>query len=588
MKTKVIFGRPTVVRLQAEQPPAAPPAGPRLSAARALLTAAAALALLSLSGCRLFFAETDSLDAYLAGAYTSPGAVTPNDTFYVDGYHWHYSMVDLPRAWGILTDPEMLGAFAITYVAVVDTGIVRIGVGNHPDLGANVLYDPGSDQEGYDFIGTPDDFRKDDYDLDGDDQDPEDAPDPTPGSNLDPTPNNSWHGTHVAGTIAALTDNGSGIAGVGWNRLRVVPIRSLNDYGGYTTDVAEGVLYAAGFPPNGVGGPGVPVRVINLSLGGGGQDPYFYEAIEDAVGAGITVVAAAGNKGGKVIYPAANDNTIAVSAVDASRGLAVYSNFGPEVDFAAPGGDRFEDVDANGAPDGVLSTIGDPPPPTYSPQFTEGTTGNRYAYFEGTSMATPHVAGIVGLLYSYEPNLTQSDVYTILLNSAEDLGEPGRDDSYGWGLVQAGRALEYLINAGREHGVAPSGGALSPQAGGGGSSVGIAGVIPGTRPRGVVPQRRGALRPTPGAERHPTQILLRLEDAAAGGRRPSLAETARQAEALGNLHPGARLAEPPVRGPGVIVLEAADPAGWLTLLEELAADPAVRYAQPVYRYRIIE
>ncbi|MFP4432598.1 MAG: hypothetical protein ACLFPV_15200, partial [Spirochaetaceae bacterium] len=182
--------------------------------------------------------------------------------------------------------------------------------------------------------------------------------------------------------------------------------------------------------------------------------------------------------------------------------------------------------------------------------------------------------------------------YTILLNSAEDLGEPGRDDSYGWGLVQAGKALEYLINVGRQHGVAPSGGALSPRTEGGGS-VGIAGVIPGTRPRGVVPQRRGALRPTPGAERHPTQILLRLEDAARGGRagdrgRPSLTETARQAEALGNLHPGARVPETPVRGAGVIVLEAADPAGWLTLLEELAADPAVRYAQPVYRYRLIQ
>jgi hypothetical protein len=164
--------------------------------------------------------------------------------------------------------------------------------------------------------------------------------------------------------------------------------------------------------------------------------------------------------------------------------------------------------------------------------------------------------------------------------------------------VQAGKALEYLINAGREHGVAPSGGALSPQTEGGGS-VGIAGVIPGTRPRGVVPQRRGALRPTPGAERHPTQILLRLEDAASGGtgssrgrggesRRPGLGETARQAEALGNLHPGARLGDSPVRGPGVIVLEAADPGGWGRLLEELAADPAVRYAQPVYRYRVIE
>ncbi|MFW5843949.1 MAG: S8 family serine peptidase, partial [Spirochaetota bacterium] len=516
------------------------------------------------SGCRLFFAETDSLDAYLAGAYTSPGAVTPNDTFYVDGYHWHYDMVDLPRAWGILQDLGSApgGAFHETYVAVVDSGIVASGGSvDHADLGLNVFYDHDDPTGGYDFYRV--DFRE------FGDNDPEDPGD------------GGWHGTHVTGTIAADWGDG-GVVGVGLDRLKVVPIRSLTDVGSIL-DVADGILYAVNSPrtpSEASSGPGTPtpVRVINLSLGGPGGGAYFYEAIQEAVDAGVTVVAAAGNNnGGKVDYPGAYDNTIAVSAVGPGKNFASYSSRGPEVDFAGPGGDLDVDIGLGPGSGGVLSTVG--------PE-------DDYAYFEGTSMATPHVAGIVGLLYAYEPNLSQSEVYTILLNTAEDLGEPGRDDSYGWGLVQAGKALEYLINAGREHGVAPSGGALSPQTEGAGS-VGIAGVIPGTRPRGVVPQRRGALRPTPGAERHPTQILLRLEDAARGGRagdrgRPSLTETARQAEALGNLHPGARIPETPVRGPGVIVLEAADPAGWLTLLEELAADPAVRYAQPVYRYRLIQ
>jgi hypothetical protein len=525
---------------------------PRRPAGWALLAATAALLVLSLSGCRLFFAETDSLDAYLAGAYTSPGPEEPTDEYYP--LQWHYPLVDLPRAWGILQDLGSApgGAFHETYVAVIDTGIVRVGGSDHIDLQENVFYDGGSATGGYDFYRV--DFRE------FGDNDPADPGD------------GGWHGTHVTGTIAADWGDG-GVVGVGLDRLKVVPIRSLATLGSIL-DVADGILYAINSPrtpSEASSGPGTPtpVRVINLSLGGDGGGAYFYEAIQEAVDAGVTVVAAAGNNnGGKVDYPGAYDNTIAVSAVGPGKSFASYSSRGPEVDFAGPGGDDSA---------GVWSTVG---------------PNDDYDYLIGTSMATPHVAGIVGLLYAYEPNLTQSEVYTILLNTAEDLGEPGRDDSYGWGLVQAGKALEYLINAGREHGVAPSGGALSPQTEGGGS-VGIAGVIPGTRPRGVVPQRRGALRPTPGAERHPTQILLRLEDAARGGRardrgRPGLTETARQAEALGNLHPGARLPETPVRGPGVIVLEAADPGDWGGLLEELAADPAVRYAQPVYRYRVIE
>jgi hypothetical protein len=227
-------------------------------------------------------------------------------------------------------------------------------------------------------------------------------------------------------------------------------------------------------------------------------------------------------------------------------------------------------------------------------------------------MATPHVAGIAGLLYSYEPNLTQSDIYTILLNTAVDLGAPGRDNQYGWGLVQAGKALEYLINVGREHGVAPTGGALNPAGGGSPGSVALSALIRDRRPQGRSVSRRGAIRPTSGAERHPTRILLRLEDATGARVRPSRQETARQAQALLDLHPGARIPEAgrggitggsstaagpstaipsdisqAIEAPGVIILEAESSQGWLRLLEDLASDPAVRYAQPVYRYRPI-
>ncbi len=541
------------------------------------LVLAAALLLGGLGGCRLFFADTESLESYLAAAYESPGSVEPDDEFY--GYQWHYPMVDLPRAWGILADPVMTGSFQTIYVAVIDTGIYASGgTVDHADFGGNVVYNAAADSGGYDFIGTPDDVYIDPYDGDGDDQDPADDPGHS---------DNSWHGTHVGGTIAAETNDAlggtdPGVAGVGWDRLRVVPIRSLNDDGGYTEDVAEGILYAANASGSAVGGPGVPVRVINLSLGGGGQDPFFFEALEGAVAAGITVVAAAGNSGGDVIYPAAYDNTIAVSAVDRVAAIAVYSNFGPEVDFAAPGGDVFEDLDGDGKRDGVLSTIGDDDlPPAL---LLLGAANNRSAFYDGTSMATPHVAGIAGLLYSYEPNLTQSDVYTILLNTAKDLGDPGRDDKYGWGLVQAAAALEFLINVGREHGVVPSG-----------RGTGLSALIRDARPRGVSPRRRGAILPAPGAERHPTRILVRFHDGS-NGTPATPSEIHRQTEALSRLHPAASL---PERGAadsgtggrislaaaGAAIFEARSAGDYSRLLAELAADPAVRYAQPVYRYR---
>ncbi|MFZ0012486.1 MAG: S8 family serine peptidase, partial [Acidimicrobiia bacterium] len=230
------------------------------------------------------------------------------------------------------------------------------------------------------------------------------------------------HGTHVAGTIAQCTDNGLGVAGVAFD-ASLMPVKVLDNGVGYTSTVARGIEWAR------VHG----ADVINLSLTGGSSQ-LLDDAIALAVSDGIVVVAAAGNAGtGTVAYPASHPSVIAVGATDFNNSLAPYSNWGAALDVVAPGGDNSQDANGDGWLDGVVQ---------------ETFVGSLWGYYpwQGTSMATPHVAGTAALLKAVEPGLDQEAVRAIISGTALDLGPSGFDPMYGHGLLQAREALEFLTD----------------------------------------------------------------------------------------------------------------------------------------------
>ncbi|NTV93940.1 MAG: S8 family serine peptidase [Thiobacillus sp.] len=341
-----------------------------------------------------------------------PTAV-PNDPYYA--YQWHYPLINLPQAWAITTGTPAVGDVV---VAVVDTG-VRL---SHPDLSGKLLRDGSSNLIGYDFVKDPTMAN----DGDGIDANPDD-----PGDDSTPAAS-SWHGTHVAGTIAAASDNGVGVAGVSWG-ARIMPVRVLGKGGGTLYDVLQGVRYAAGLSNDSGGVPARRADVINLSLGCLGCYSATAQTVFDQVrAAGVIVVAAAGNEGSsQPSYPAAYNNVVSVSAVTITRALAPYSNYGSTVDVAAPGGSTAADLDGDGYPDGVLSTL------------VNASLAPIYAYYQGTSMATPHVSGVAALMKAVHPGLTPADFDALLANGAltTDLGAAGRDDYFGYGLIDAAKAV---------------------------------------------------------------------------------------------------------------------------------------------------
>ena len=333
-------------------------------------------------------------------------AVVPNDP----GWRlqrWHYQMIRLPQAW------DVTRGRAEVVVAVVDTGIV----GGHPDLAGQLV-------AGYDFIRDPAN-----EDGNGIDADPED-----PGCVLDG--GSIFHGTHVAGTVAAATDNGSGVAGVGWS-VQVMPMRALDGCvgTGSTYDIAQAVRYAAGLPNDSGRVPVQRADVINLSLGVLAPcDATSRDLYAEVHAQGVVIVAAAGNESTSTeSLPAACPNVIAVSAVDSRAQRAAYSNFGAWVDVAAPGGDLRFDMDGDGQLDGIFST------------HATGGGANReptYRLLQGTSMAAPHVAGVVALMRSLVPTLGADDIETLLQQGSltSDIGVAGRDE-LGVGLIDAPAAL---------------------------------------------------------------------------------------------------------------------------------------------------
>lgn len=357
------------------------------------------------SGCDLLNPSNNTLSPPIT---IEADPVIPNDPYYVS--QWNLFAISIGEAWGLVnaygeTDQPVV-------VAVIDTGIVR----DHPDL----LHAPVA--SGYDFVSDPDNSG----DGDGIDDDPTD-----PGNSR--VFGNSWHGTHVAGIIAADSDNDVGIAGIGFNHLSLLPVRVLGTDGGTTYDVAQGILYAAGLANDSLGFPNRPAQVINLSLGTDQPDPYLESVLRDVANRGICIVGAAGNDGGPISYPAAYDSTIAVTATTIENVLAPYSNSGPEAELAAPGGDTTTDLDKNEYGDGVLGPVMLP------------LGGGAYAYYQGTSMAAPHVSGVLGLMLSVNSHATPSMLRGYLSQSALDLGPADKDTSFGYGLVQATDAVTLAL-----------------------------------------------------------------------------------------------------------------------------------------------
>lgn len=325
--------------------------------------------------------------------YLMQATVQPNDTFYAA--QWHYPQIKLPQAW------DVTQGSANVIVAVLDTGIVS----SHPEFAGRLV-------GGYDMISNPQISR----DGDGRDPDPEDVGD------LITPQGSSFHGTHVAGTIGANGNDGQGIAGVDWN-CRLMTVRVLGAGGGTIDDIANGILYAAGLP-NGSGAlPPQRADIINMSLGGPGLNPVLEAACNDAAAAGVLLVAAAGNDNSdQPNSPAAFDSVLSVGAVDLVKARAPYSNFSPTVDIWAPGGDMGVDRNGDNYPDGVLSTMADD-------------QGNLFFAFEnGTSMASPHVAGVAALIKAAAPSLSATELRQVLIGTAET----------GLGLPNGGRLVDAL------------------------------------------------------------------------------------------------------------------------------------------------
>ena len=353
----------------------------------------------------------ESSVAYAEPNYLRKPLFTPNDEFY--DLQWHYPLINLPAAWDTTRG-------ANTTVAVIDTGVLL----NHPDLENQVVL-------GYDFISDPGNS------LDGDGIDPN-PDDPGDGGSFAPS---SFHGSHVAGTVAAATDNTIGVAGVAGD-ARILPLRVCGFLGCSSFDIIEAVRYAAGLPNSSGTTINPPVDVINLSLGGGAPSGAEQAAFDAARAAGVVTVAAAGNESTTApSYPAAYQNVISVSAIAIDSSLASYSNTGSTIDVAAPGGDSGPDTNGDGFVDFVLSTAADD---------SSGLIDFGYVFFAGTSMASPHVAGVIALMKSVNAALTPGQIDQMLANGdlTDDLGAAGRDNSFGYGLINAQKAVAAAQNAG--------------------------------------------------------------------------------------------------------------------------------------------
>ncbi len=371
---------------------------------------------------RLSLAEAARLAADIAASdpnveYAEPDRImrhtlTPNDSRYNEQWHYFESTggINAPAAWDKATGSGVV-------VAVIDTGYRP-----HADLAANIL-------PGYDFIG--DTFVSNDGNgRDSDARDPGDwvnAGECGPG---DPAAfeASSWHGTHVAGTISAVTNNSNGVAGVAFG-AKVVPARVLGKCGGYTSDIADAIVWTSGGTVSGVPANANPAKVLSISLGGGGScGTTTQNAINSARSRGAAVIVAAGNSNANAgnFSPANCTGVVTVAATGRNGGKASYSNFGATVEVAAPGG--------SGGANSVLSTLN---------SGTMGPGADSYALYNGTSMATPHVSGVVALMLQAKSSLTPDQVTQILQSTARAF--PASCSQCGSGIVNALAAVNAAL-----------------------------------------------------------------------------------------------------------------------------------------------
>ncbi|MGK0618357.1 S8 family serine peptidase [Meiothermus cerbereus] len=391
--------------------------------------------------------STSSPEALLQRLYLDPsvewaeinGIVTaqgePTDQFY-------------PQQWYLRTTGARF-TYLQTYqnpitVAVIDTGVRY----DHPDL-AGRLWQPG--EGAYDFVGdaAPPDDPKKPYDPCG-------PPAPDNPGDTDPTdpcdqqaPTGGSHGTHVTGIMVATsgtftpacpTCTDSGIVGMAYNApIKVLPLRVLGSRGsGSFEDVALAIRYAVGIPVQKAGQTLInprPVQVINLSLGAPNFSHIMCEAVSDAVARGVLVVAAAGNTQspvpGQMFYPASCPGAISVAATDRYNQVAYYSQQNSRVDVAAPGGNTTQPGG------GILSTT-----------WNYTTNLPNYTFYMGTSQATPQVAAALAMLLSSGRASTASEAWNLVRANLTDLGAPGRDDAYGYGLLNLPGAFAWTLPKG--------------------------------------------------------------------------------------------------------------------------------------------
>ena len=294
--------------------------------------------------------------------YIAYAQETPNDPYFYQ--QWGLDKIDAPEGWDFTHGSDLV------IVAIVDTGID----GTHPDLASKVL-------AGYNFVSS------------------------SPIAAHTNSDDNS-HGTHVAGIAAAITNNGVGVAGLGWESL-LMPVKVLNSGGSGTyANVALGVRYAA---DNGA-------QIINMSLGGSASDRTLSEAVDYAYNKGCLLLAASGNYGwSTLLYPARYNNVMGVGRTDSNDQRYWTSNYGDGLNVMAPGSS-------------IYSTV----------------PGNSYGYKSGTSMSCPYASGLAALVWALIPD-ERNEVQQIIQDHAVDLGDPGWDQYYGYGRIDVLATLQDLF-----------------------------------------------------------------------------------------------------------------------------------------------
>ncbi len=349
--------------------------------------------------------------------YIQHQMVTPDDPGYE--FQWHYPLIRLPQAWDITT-----GSTDVV-VAVIDTGVY-----DHPDLVANVDYSLGGD-----FVSS----TLSSGDGDGIDSDARD-----PGKSYPTYTDYTSHGTHVAGTVGAAGNNGSGVTGVNWD-VTIMPVRVLGIEGsGSCWDIQQGMKWSGRLANSSGSLPSKKADIINMSLGGAGNCSGYQDLVNALVTNGVVVIAASGNENNSIPnYPASLNNVISVGATTSVDERAPYSSYGSNVDVAAPGGDSSADLNSDGYSDGVLSTA----------MIVEKGTSTRstdYYFLQGTSMASPHIAGIAALMKSVYPEMGPSEFFTAISSGkvTVDLAQNGstnKDQYFGYGRIDVQRAVNWAV-----------------------------------------------------------------------------------------------------------------------------------------------